>query len=81
MSDLSSTDTVQPDAHRSSVPGGPAVRIILWVLLLIFAALNITANAIDGWNLLIGLPSGLVVIGCAAGLVIHHRKQRPSRPE
>jgi hypothetical protein len=44
----------------------------------VFSAINLTANAIQGWNILAGLPSGIVVIGCAAALITHHLKQRRS---
>jgi hypothetical protein len=78
MNDLMSSEADLDNAPASPAGGGPAVRILLWTLLVVFSAINLIANTILGWNMLAGLPSGIVVIGCAAALVTHHLKQRRS---
>jgi hypothetical protein len=76
MNDLMSSEADQDSAAESRASGGPAVRILLWVLLVVFSAINLTANTVEGWSMLAGLPSAIVVVGCAAALVAHHVKQR-----
>lgn len=78
MNDLMSSEADQNSTPTSPASGGPAVRVLLWTLLVVFSAINLIANTILGWNMLVGLPSGIVVIGCAAALVTHHLKQRRS---
>jgi hypothetical protein len=76
MHDLMSSEADQDSAAESHPSGRPAVRVLLWVLLVVFSAINLIANTTEGWSMLAGLPSGIVVIGCAAALVAHHVKQR-----
>ncbi|GAA2358842.1 hypothetical protein GCM10010404_10040 [Nonomuraea africana] len=52
--------------------------MMLWVVLTVCLAVNVVAGTVGGGNLLIGLPSGLIAVGCAAGLVALHLKERRS---
>lgn len=76
MNNLMSSEADLDSAPASPAAGGSAARILLWTLLVVFSAINLIANTIMGWNMLVGLPSGIVVIGCAAALITHHLKQR-----
>lgn len=76
MNDLMSSEVDLNDASQPPASGRPAVRILLWTLLVVFSAINLTANTIEGWSMVAGLPSAIVVIGCAAALINHRLKQR-----
>ena len=74
MNDLMSSEADLNDASQLG-SGKPAVHILHLSLLGMLSAINLTANTIEA-GAVTGLPSAIVVIGCAATLIRHHLKQR-----
>lgn len=63
-----------PPAADASAQGG-IVRPVLWLVLVVSAAANAVASA-TGVSVLVGIGSGLVALGCAVALSVHHYQHR-----
>ncbi|MFD1932749.1 MULTISPECIES: hypothetical protein [Nonomuraea] len=72
------------DSHRFAPSGRPpapasrrdgrgiAVRALLWLVLIVSAAVNIAGNLFDRTSTPVGLGAGIIAVGCIAGLISHH---------
>jgi hypothetical protein len=60
-----------PEAHES----GGAIRPLLWLLLVVSTAANAAAST-AGINVFVGVATGLITLACAAGLIVHHYRER-----
>jgi hypothetical protein len=64
--------TAPPAEVRSGV-----FRLLLWLLLVISVTANLVAS-VAGINMFIGAGFGLLVLACAAALIVdHYRHRRP----
>lgn len=62
--------------HDSQPCHDGMLRPVLWLVLILSAAANAAASA-AGANALASVGFGLITLGCAAALVVHHyRRQR-----
>jgi hypothetical protein len=61
-----------PETHES----GGAIRPLLWLLLVISIAANAVINS-AGVSIFLAVATGLITLACAAGLIVHHYRQRP----
>jgi hypothetical protein len=52
-----------------------ALRPLLWLLLMVSVAVNAASSAADV-NIAVGVTSGLIVLACAAGLIVDHYRRR-----
>jgi hypothetical protein len=71
---ISEAPAVEPGRHAG--PRGGLLRPVLWLVLIVSAAANAVTSTI-GVSEFVGMGFGLVTLGCAATLVVHHyRRQR-----
>jgi Flp pilus assembly protein TadB len=66
------SDPTNPDGPAA---GNSALRPVLWLVLVVSAAINVVVST-TGLNLLIGLGAGLVTLACATALIVHHYQHR-----
>ncbi len=62
--------------RRAAGTGGGAVRPVLWTLLFLCAVGNAVTSSAGGVGPVVPLVLGAATLGCIAGLVVHHRRQR-----
>ncbi|MFD6753628.1 MULTISPECIES: hypothetical protein [Micromonospora] len=71
------------DQHRHASAGTAAtpdndarnlLRPVLWLLLILSAAANITMSVVGAYA--IGSGFGLITVACAVALVVHHYRHR-----
>ncbi|GAA0843469.1 hypothetical protein ACFQVD_01265 [Streptosporangium amethystogenes subsp. fukuiense] len=62
------------DTSKTARPAG-MLRPVLWLLLVVSAALNMVTSSIDV-NVFVGIGFGLLTLACAAALIVHHYRYR-----
>ncbi|MEV4382594.1 hypothetical protein [Streptosporangium sp. NPDC049644] len=62
------------DISETARPAG-MLRPVLWLLLVVSAALNMVTSSIDV-NVFVGIGFGLLTLACAAALIVHHYRYR-----
>ncbi|MCP2170049.1 hypothetical protein LX83_006937 [Goodfellowiella coeruleoviolacea] len=67
------------DSLRSSTSdsgaGAGVLRPVLWLVLVVSAAGNAVFSSLDD-TVLVGIGLGLVTLGCAVALAVHHYRRR-----
>jgi hypothetical protein len=66
------TKPAQPAQHADTRNG--LLRPVLWLVLVLSAAANAVTNI--GISPLVGIGFGLVTLGCATALIVHHYRHR-----
>ncbi|HEV7963580.1 MAG TPA: hypothetical protein VGP57_13655 [Actinoplanes sp.] len=67
------TNATEPAQHAGTRNG--LLRPVLWLVLVLSAAANAVTSTI-GINPLVGIGFGLVTLGCATTLIVHHYQHR-----
>jgi hypothetical protein len=70
---ISEASAAEPARHAG--PRGGLLRPVLWLVLIVSAAANAVSSSI-GVSEFVGTGFGLITLGCAAALVIHHYRHR-----
>jgi hypothetical protein len=65
----------EPDPAPPAIERRGGLRPVLWLLLVISAAGNVTTSNI-GLNMMIGIGFGLATLACGAGLIVNHYQHR-----
>ena len=69
------TRPAEPPAAAAGARRGPALRPLLWLLLVLSLTGSVVVSSLRV-PVLVELPIGLVGVGCVAGLVLHHYRAR-----
>ena len=70
------SETTAPSAGGAAPSArSRAVRPVLWVLLVIFAAGDMVLSRMDA-SMVVDTAFGLATMGCATGLIVHHYRNR-----
>ncbi|MEV7340703.1 hypothetical protein [Streptomyces sp. NPDC093544] len=69
--DLAAPEPFRPEPDTSDETA--IVRPLLWTLLLLGAVANMVTSSVGGFSVYVGIGLGVLTLGCAVALAVHHR--------